>query len=186
MGAKDWVNEPCKLSLALHHTYVVLCMRSEQYVYYVIRCTVHAQFPVTPSSDHLTMMLYRKGGNIGYAHMASVMRYRPRHRHIVARPTLNSASYTSQLHPSLHPHCFHPISHSSDQRHPNQDEHIAMLHSSTNTGMYICFPNLFPTNAPCNSLRFAPHQCVQLRFFIIYILETHILNISFFAQVYIE
>ena len=36
MGAKDWVNEPCKPSLTLHHTYVVLCMRSEQYAYYVI------------------------------------------------------------------------------------------------------------------------------------------------------
>ena len=95
----------------------------------------------------------KEGGNTGLAHTASAMRQEP--WHIVASTTLNnSATWVSYTHRSI----LYPTPVIRDTQHCvqwTQDEHIPMLHSSTNTTMYIWCPNLFPrhflwnTNAPC-------------------------------------
>ena len=93
-------------------------------------------------------------------------------RHIVARTTVpvTRVSYTHHSIP-FSTAFFHP--HIPLQRLEIPDTvctmnprcaHTHAIHCSTNTGMYIWCPNLFPrhflwnTNAPCNSLSLAP-QC---------------------------
>ena len=81
----------------------------------------------------------KEGGNTGLAHTASAMRREP--WHIVASTTLNnSATWVSYTHRSI----LYPTPVIRDTQHCvqwTQDEHIPMLHSSTNTTLY---PNFFP------------------------------------------
>ena len=123
------------------------------------------------------MLEKKKGGNTGLAHTASAMRQEP--WHIVASTTLNnSATWVSYTHRSI----LYPTPVIRDTQHCvqwTQDEHIPMLHSSTNTGMYIWCPNLFPrhflwnTNAPATRSGL-PHNALHSPSFIVCLCHPYI------------